>query len=203
MNEPISPRKRIQEATVALLAARGYGGTSMSEIAQKVGLSKAGLYNYYRSKEELLLELLKESIEAWRDASRESLETAGSAEERLRRHFETAVDFAVDRPATVTVLRVTTSLIDGDLGERVLSLVSQYKEEYQRILEAFFAEALASGEALDAEPRDLALTWRSFLDGFLRQLIYRQTDPKELRARLPYLWRLLWRGLSGRSLQSP
>ena len=196
-------RKRICEATVDLLAARGYGGTSMADIAQQVGLSKAGLYNYYRSKEELLLELLKRSIEAWRDASRESLEREGSVEERLRRHFETAVDFAIDQPSTVTVMRVTTSLIDGELGERVLAIVSRYKAEYQKTLEAFFLEALERGEALDAKPTDLALSWRSFLDGFLRQLIYRPADAPELRARVPAVWNILWRGLSGKPSASP
>ncbi len=203
MHEIKPTRKRIREATVDLLAARGYGGTSMADIAQQVGLSKAGLYNYYRSKEELLLELLRHSIEAWRDASLKTLKDDGSVEQRLRRHFEMAVEFTTRQPATVTVMRVTTSLIDGDLGDRVLAIVSQYKAEYQRTLEGFFSQAIERGEALDAEPADLALAWRSFLDGFLRQLIYRQTNASDLQARVPRLWKILWRGLSGKPTHAP
>lgn len=41
---------------------RGFKGTSMSEIAENVGISKAGLYHHFRSKDELLCALFEPSF---------------------------------------------------------------------------------------------------------------------------------------------
>ncbi|MCB1037273.1 MAG: TetR/AcrR family transcriptional regulator [Acidobacteria bacterium] len=198
MTDAPSTQDRIREAAVGLLAARGYGGTSMADIAEQVGISKAGLYNYYRSKEELLVELLERSLEAWKEASFSALGGSDSAEECLRLHLEACLAFTAEHPATVAVIRVAASLIDGDLGHRVNQAVATYKNEYQQSLEGFFASALARGEIVGAEPSDLAFTWRSFLDGCLRELIFRQPTAADPQDRLPQLWRILWRGLSGK-----
>ncbi len=47
-------REKILLASQELFANYGYGKTSMEDIARKVGVSKAALYLYFRSKEELL-----------------------------------------------------------------------------------------------------------------------------------------------------
>ena len=40
-------RERILHAALALFAQRGYAGTSMSDIAGALGLSKAALYRHF------------------------------------------------------------------------------------------------------------------------------------------------------------
>ena len=49
-------------------ASRGYGATSMDEIASKVGMTKAAIYYHFPSKRALLTELLDESLESARAA---------------------------------------------------------------------------------------------------------------------------------------
>lgn len=44
-------RERILQTALALFAERGYAGTSMSDIAGALGLSKAALYRHYESKQ--------------------------------------------------------------------------------------------------------------------------------------------------------
>ena len=189
---------RLREVAADLFARRGYGGTSMSEIAAGVGVRKASLYNYYRSKEELLLDLLDRSFAAWREASRPALEAEGSVEDRLRAHIEAAVDFALEHPEKVAILRVAGTQIGGELGREVGELLADTKARYLERLEAFFAEAVARGEVEAEEPRNLALACRAFLDGLLTNLIFRPDADRVWDDRMPELWRILWRGLSGR-----
>ncbi len=47
-------RENIENIALELFALKGYHATSISQIAEKAGISKGLLYNYYESKEQLL-----------------------------------------------------------------------------------------------------------------------------------------------------
>ena len=47
-------REEIYSKTLELFIAEGYDNTPVSRIAEAIGLTKAGLYHYFKSKEELL-----------------------------------------------------------------------------------------------------------------------------------------------------
>jgi AcrR family transcriptional regulator len=47
-------RNRILTATLKTLLAKGYSKTTMNDIAEEVGVSKAAIYQYYDSKESLM-----------------------------------------------------------------------------------------------------------------------------------------------------
>ena len=47
-------KARILEAALALFAQNGYLGTSMSDIARQLGITKAALYKHYASKQDIL-----------------------------------------------------------------------------------------------------------------------------------------------------
>ena len=54
-------RREIMRAALVLFGENGYAGTTMEQIAQSQGLSKAALYQYFKSKEELFSEMLRTS----------------------------------------------------------------------------------------------------------------------------------------------
>lgn len=56
-------RAQILEATQRLFLANGYGATSTDAIASEAGVSKQTLYAYYRSKEALLIAVLRRLID--------------------------------------------------------------------------------------------------------------------------------------------
>ena len=47
-------KERILESALELFAQSGYLGTSMSDIAQRLGITKAALYKHYAGKQEIL-----------------------------------------------------------------------------------------------------------------------------------------------------
>lgn len=51
-------RQEIYTAATRLFAEKGYRGTSMQDIADEVGLLKGSLYHHFRSKDELLHDIL-------------------------------------------------------------------------------------------------------------------------------------------------
>ena len=52
-------REAILETAAAVFLERGYSATSMSLIAERWGGSKATIYNYFSSKENLYLEVIE------------------------------------------------------------------------------------------------------------------------------------------------
>ncbi|HTR69137.1 MAG TPA: helix-turn-helix domain-containing protein [Mycobacteriales bacterium] len=55
--EPTSMRERILDVALDLFIANGYDGTSLREIAEKLGVTKAALYYHFASKEDILMAL--------------------------------------------------------------------------------------------------------------------------------------------------
>ncbi|HHY73468.1 MAG TPA: TetR/AcrR family transcriptional regulator [Bacillus bacterium] len=52
-------RTTIIEKAIKLFVAKGYHSTSMQEIAEACGIAKGTLYNYFESKEDVMLSILK------------------------------------------------------------------------------------------------------------------------------------------------
>ena len=48
-------RRKIMEVASEVFGRKGYGGATISEIAGKAGLAEASIYQYFKSKEEILL----------------------------------------------------------------------------------------------------------------------------------------------------
>lgn len=46
-------KERIRDAALELFSENGYPGTAMSDIAKKIGLTKAALYKHYASKQDI------------------------------------------------------------------------------------------------------------------------------------------------------
>ena len=55
-----STRQRIQSVALELFAEQGYDKTSLREIAERLGVTKAALYYHFKSKEDIVVSLVEE-----------------------------------------------------------------------------------------------------------------------------------------------
>jgi AcrR family transcriptional regulator len=55
-------KAQIKDVALAVIFEEGAQNTSISKIAKRAGISKGLLYNYYESKEELILEIIYDGI---------------------------------------------------------------------------------------------------------------------------------------------
>lgn len=84
-------RQRIQEVALELFAARGYEKTSLREIAEHLGVTKAALYYHFKTKEDIVISLFDDlagpcdELIAWAAEQPRDLETKL---EVLRRYSE-------------------------------------------------------------------------------------------------------------------
>jgi AcrR family transcriptional regulator len=96
-------RATIQDIALALFAARGYDATSLQDIADELGLTKAAVYYHFPSK----LELLQSICEPVYEGVAAIIERAEGQTTRAARIDAVAESFAeltVSRRATISVL---------------------------------------------------------------------------------------------------
>ena len=65
-------KERILRTALALFADRGYAGTSVSDIAGALGLSKAALYRHYAGKQAILESIVARMEARDREKAQES-----------------------------------------------------------------------------------------------------------------------------------
>jgi AcrR family transcriptional regulator len=197
--EVLSTRDRVRRAALELFGEKGYDGASMSDLAERVGVAKPSLYNYYRSKEDLLLDLVEQAIRDWDDFCMAPFAAGGSFERQLGGHFRLVLEFARERPNQVAIFHLASTHVQGDLAARVQSLVSEFENQLTARVRERLVEAVASGELPQIDPAEAQL----FLATFFHGLLFLQTNcPQQagdVAGRLPAIWTYLYRALSGRA----
>lgn len=76
-------RARILETAAELFSERGYAGTSIRDIAERLDVTKAALYYHFASKSEILHALVDQPIEAIRGVIAQELDVSTPAARRI------------------------------------------------------------------------------------------------------------------------
>ena len=104
---------QLLDRVAGLFARHGFDHTSVKDLADAVGLSKAGLLHHYPSKQALF----EAARDVGRTHSRELFEQAArvpAGPARDRRAVELLVDFAMDRPGLIALETRAISLLGAD-----------------------------------------------------------------------------------------
>jgi len=79
-----SRRAEICRTAAQIFRDRGFDATSVSDVARALGMTKAGLYHYFESKEALLFEIMTYGLDRVRDEVVVPARDVGDPEDRLR-----------------------------------------------------------------------------------------------------------------------
>jgi AcrR family transcriptional regulator len=131
----------VKQAALRLFAERGYHGTTMSQIADAVGVRVPTLYSHIRAKQSLLADIAVETTEqVWADFEA-AVAGAGDPVARLRAAVEVyALRHATHRYEALVVNRDASSL-----EEPVRSEVFQRREEHEHAVRALIEDGIAAG----------------------------------------------------------
>lgn len=97
-------RERVLQTAQMLFAERGYRGTSLRDIARRIGIKAPSLLHHFPSKRLLYLAVLDRIFEGLEDAAGRVAMGQGSRQERMRDAISGAIDFLASRREFVRVL---------------------------------------------------------------------------------------------------
>lgn len=148
-----SMRSRILEHAAHLFVAKGYSAISMREIAEAVGISKAGLYYHFDDKENLMIAVLKEYLAEFSNIVKEARTTNPNIKFRLK--FLTSKIF--EQPAERrAIIRLANQEISNLSPAARATFNIQYHEEFIGQITTVMKEGIKNGEILNAQPEMLA-----------------------------------------------
>lgn len=55
--------EQIKDTVARLFAEKGYHGTSMRDVGNEIGMSQSSMYNYFKSKEDILFHLMNDAMD--------------------------------------------------------------------------------------------------------------------------------------------
>jgi TetR/AcrR family transcriptional regulator, cholesterol catabolism regulator len=85
---PDKRREAILDAALSVFSDLGYTRATLNDVADRLGVTKGCLYHYFESKEQLLMDLVRDRIRAAVIADETILASEGAPRELLRRMLE-------------------------------------------------------------------------------------------------------------------
>jgi AcrR family transcriptional regulator len=131
-----------------VMCQRGYAATSMSDIADAVGLTKAGMYHYIRAKEHLLFEIMNFEMDRLEEEVLSPARKVVDAEHRLRAILETHSRRIMEQGGAVTILLEEMSALTT-LHQRA---IRQRKRAYFDLVRSTLQDLVKEGKLRPVDP---------------------------------------------------
>jgi AcrR family transcriptional regulator len=131
---------KILEHATAIFCEKGYEGASMRDLSRSSGMSLAGLYYYFESKEKLLYLIQKHYFTTVMQQLRERLEGVQEPEERLRTFILNHLEYFLASPKAMKVLSHEDDVLAEQLGNEIAALKRQYYHSCADLVDALKAE---------------------------------------------------------------
>jgi AcrR family transcriptional regulator len=140
---------QIYETAARVFCEKGYEKASMGDIAESLGMTKAGVYHHIESKDELLFAIISYGMDLFEKQVLDRVTGIRDPMERLRATLRAHLLLVLrDRPKEVTVILHETSALPAAARARV----NARKKRYIRFLEKTIRELVMRKEARRVDP---------------------------------------------------
>lgn len=136
-------RGQILEKAAHLFCVKGYDSTSMSDIADEVGITKAGLYYFVESKEHLLYLITDYGLDLLDETVTKPLQSVKEPKALLFELIKLHTHMVLNRPREVTIILHERTALTGVYREKIL----QRKKEYIEYVKSLLIRLQQDGEA--------------------------------------------------------
>ena len=145
MSKGALTRGRILDEAIAISSVDGVTGLTLGRLAETVGMSKSGLFAHFRSKEELQLQVLEETIERFKERVVSRAFTAPRGEPRVQALFDRWIEWSEDPavPGGCLIMQVSVELDDVPGAPRELLVKAQ--REWRALLAEAARRAIEVG----------------------------------------------------------
>lgn len=144
----LAKRQAILREAAASFNRRGYHGTSLSDIAQTLGVSKAALYTYVKSKDELLFYCHWAAMDAAADSVHQAREAGGSALEQFCATLRNYLRMIMSNEACYVVLLEEQALPPDKVAQ-----IIERRDRFESELRGLVAAGILDGSIAPCSPK--------------------------------------------------
>lgn len=168
----------VLSASSALFASKGFERATIRDVSQATGMSLAGLYYYFKSKEELLYLIQRRAFESICEALREIIEKETDPQNCLQSMINMHFEYFIRNMNDLKICSREIESLEGTFYEKV----AEKRKEYFDLTQSIF-EKISGGSSADSRLAAL------YLFGTLNWIYQwykpgRYPDAKELASQL-------------------
>ena len=134
-------RHEIFHSSVALILKQGFAGTSMQEIAEAAGVGKSTLYDYFPTKDHVLLFVFEEELDILQEQAEGIAAQGIPVEEKLMKILEAQLEYLLNNKNFFTEL--STQVVQ--LGQAGQQRIMKKRYGYQDLLRGILEQGVREG----------------------------------------------------------
>lgn len=143
-----SKRQQIVEEAGFLFRTKGYTATSMKDIAEKVDMEAASLYNHIKSKHEILSELLLDIAYKFQSGMKNIKASSYTPFEKIKALMSLHIRLTAENTHSISLLTQDWKHLRAVESEKFTRIREQFAADFQSIIE----EGMEKGEIKKANP---------------------------------------------------
>lgn len=134
-------RSDVIAKAIAIFSTKGYRGASMNDLAEAAGLSKSSLYHYFRSKEDMLVEIYEDVLRHNVEIAREIRDSELPTETKLRHLLVERVEYVCRNQKILQIFFEE----EAELPKKLLTEVFEVREAYVDLVRGLIDEGVREG----------------------------------------------------------
>jgi len=170
-------KKAILMAATKLFAQKGFTSTTTSEIAKKADVAEGTIFHHYKSKDNILITILKQIIDDYLFGIKQSIKHSETGIASIKNILIFYFDFIRKRENEFLILNrdIPIHLIstEGVYGKEIMPQIQKIVKEYQRCLK----RGICDGSIRKLNVEKVGLLLDAFLIGFTRLELLRPEIP--------------------------
>jgi AcrR family transcriptional regulator len=145
-------KDKIKKSAINLFYKKGYFATSMSTIAKATGIRKSSIYHHYATKEDILLDIFRTTMNDLQDILKKRLNDATGAKERIKAVIYCHIIFHTKRQKEAII---ADSELRG-LTARNYKEIIQMRDDYEKAVQDVLEEGVAEGIFAESDTKVLS-----------------------------------------------
>jgi TetR/AcrR family transcriptional regulator, cholesterol catabolism regulator len=134
-------RHEVFDAAIALFLQKGFKETTMQEIAYAAGMGKSTLYDYFKTKDEILTSFIEDGIDDLLEQTQKIVVEEGSPADKLQDVLVGHMQYLIDRKDIYLKLSIEAQRLSAKSQQRI----QEKRHEYQDFLCGLVEDAIQEG----------------------------------------------------------
>ncbi len=143
-------RVKILESAAKVFAREGFYNAKIGDVAQEAGVAHGTIYIYFKSKEDLLISLFKESLSGLIQYVQSEIQKEENAEDKLRRMISLQIELIETNPELTALMLIEFPQTGKFLSSDSINELAAYIDMIANILKEGMAEGVFDS-SMDAD----------------------------------------------------
>ncbi len=170
-------KNQILAGALQLFATKGLFATKIKDIAETVGMAQGLIYHYYKSKDEIYVELINNALDKMNEAVLSLKETPLPAHIKISMAIEELIKTIKESEDFTQTCRLIAHATNSTaIPEEAKRLINEKRDIPYIELAKIIAEGQGEGRIVAGEPMELSVVFWTFINGLATYKATRQAE---------------------------